>query len=49
MSKQEVIELILHMNKFDRKYASMVYRRENERCPEWELEAAFKALKETQK
>jgi len=46
MSKQEVIELILHMNKFDRSYAKMVYARENARCPEWELKAAFEAMKE---
>ena len=46
MSKQEVIELILHMNKFDREYAKMVYARENNRFPEWNLKAAFEALKQ---
>jgi hypothetical protein len=45
MSKQEVIELILKMNKFDREYAKMVYARENEQHPEWNLKAAFEALK----
>lgn len=44
-SKQGVIELILLMNKFDRDYAETVYRRENSRCPEWQLKAAFEALK----
>jgi len=47
MSKQEVIELILHMNKLDRDYAKMVYARENALHPEWELKAAFEALKGT--
>ncbi len=46
MSKQEVIELILQMNKFDREYAKLVYARENALHPEWELKTAFQALKE---
>ena len=45
MTREEVIELILQMNKYDREYAKMVYHRENARCPEWDLEAAFKARK----
>lgn len=45
MTKQEVIELILHMNKFDRDYAKMVYLRENAAHPEWDLKSAFEALK----
>ena len=48
MSKQEVIELILQMNKYDRNYAKMVYARENARCPEWQLKAAFEQLKAKQ-
>ena len=40
------MELILKMKKDNqREYAEMVYMRENERKPEWELRAAFLALK----
>lgn len=46
LTKNEVIELIVLMNKLNnREYAKMVYHRENARCPEWDLEAAFLARK----
>lgn len=46
LTKNEVIELILLMNKLDnREQAKVTYLRENARRPEWQLEAAFKALK----
>ncbi len=45
-TKKQVIELILQMKKLNnQEYAEMVYKRENARCPEWELRAAFLALK----
>ena len=45
-TKEEVMELILKMKQLNqREYAAMVYKRENERKPEWELRAAFLALK----
>ena len=45
-TKEEVMQLILKMKKYNqREYATVVYVRENERKPEWELRAAFLALK----
>ena len=45
-TKEEVMELILKMKQLNqREYAAMVYKRENEAHPEWELRAAFLALK----
>ena len=46
MTREQVIQLILQMKQLNqREYAAMVYKRENERNPEWELRAAFLALK----
>ena len=46
MTREQVIELILQMKKLNqREYAEFVYKRENERRPEWNLRAAFLALK----
>ena len=40
------MELILKMKQLNqREYAEFVYKRENEAHPEWELRAAFLALK----
>lgn len=47
-TKQQVIELILHINKFDREYAKMVYARENALHPQWLLKEAFELLKTVQ-
>lgn len=44
-TKQQVIDLILRMKTLDRDYAKFVYKRENARCPEWNLKASFEALK----
>jgi hypothetical protein len=44
-TKQNVIELISKMKTLDRDYAELVYLRENERRPEWNLRDAFVALK----
>lgn len=46
MTREQVIQLILKMKQLNqREYAAMVYKRENEAHPEWELRAAFLALK----
>lgn len=46
MTREQVIQLILQMKQLNqREYAAMVYKRENEAHPEWELRAAFLALK----
>lgn len=46
MTREQVIQLILQMKQLNqREYATVVYVRENERKPEWELRAAFLALK----
>ena len=46
-SKQEVIELILKMLKFNqREQALVTYARENEAHPEWNLKAEIKAAME---
>lgn len=48
-AKQQVIELILKMKEFNQmEYAVMVYKRENALHPEWQLKAAFEALKAKQ-
>ncbi len=44
-TKQQVIDLIVHMKSLDRNYAAFVYKRENARYPEWDLNSAFEALK----
>lgn len=45
MTREQVIQLILQMKQLNqREYAAMVYKRENEAHPEWELRAAFLAL-----
>ena len=42
-SKQEVIDLILKMLNFNqREQALTTYKRENARCPEWNLRDAIK-------
>jgi len=47
-TKQEVIELILKMKSFDqREQAETTYKRENALHPEWNLRAAFLALKKS--
>lgn len=46
MTREQVIQLILQMKQLNqREYATVVYVRENEAHPEWELRAAFLALK----
>ncbi len=46
MTREQVIQLILQMKNLNQKeYATMVYKRENERRPEWDLRGAFLALK----
>lgn len=45
-TKEQVMELILKMKKLNQqKYAEMVYRRESERRPDWDLLGSFLALK----
>lgn len=45
-TKKEVMKLILDWNTCDRDQAKLIYERENALHPEWDLRAAFLALKE---
>lgn len=40
-----MIDFIVRIKEVDRRYAAFVYKRENEANPEWDLRAAFEAMK----